>query len=185
MPGSRMLSAPLSNDTVDQLTAGDRVLISGIIYTARDAAHKRLVELIRENRPLPVDLAGQIIYYVGPTPPQPGMPIGAAGPTTSYRMDPYAPVLIEKGLKGMIGKGIRGDAVIEAMKRYRAVYFAATGGAGALISKTIKRAEVVAYADLGTEAIRKLEVEEFPAIVVCDVHGNDLYREGRMKYRRG
>jgi fumarate hydratase subunit beta len=184
MPGRRIIRPPLSNDTVDQLSAGDRVLISGIIYTARDAAHKRLVELIRENRPLPVDLAGQIIYYVGPTPPQPGMPIGAAGPTTSYRMDPYAPVLIEKGLKGMIGKGIRGDAVIEAMKRYRAVYFAATGGAGALISKTIKRADVVAYEDLGTEAIRKLEVEEFPAIVVCDVHGNDLYREGRMKYRR-
>jgi fumarate hydratase subunit beta len=184
MPGSIIIRPPLSNDTVDQLSAGDRVLISGIIYTARDAAHKRLVELIRENRPLPVDLVGQIIYYVGPTPPQPGMPIGAAGPTTSYRMDPYAPVLIEKGLKGMIGKGIRGDAVIEAMKRYRAVYFAATGGAGALISKTIKRADVVAYADLGTEAIRKLEVEEFPAIVVCDVHGNDLYREGRMKYRR-
>jgi fumarate hydratase subunit beta len=130
MPGSRIIRPPLSNDTVDQLSAGDRVLISGIIYTARDAAHKRLVELIRENRPLPVDLAGQIIYYVGPTPPQPGMPIGAAGPTTSYRMDPYAPLLIEKGLKGMIGKGIRGDAVIEAMKRYRAVYFAATGGAG-------------------------------------------------------
>lgn len=184
MPGSRILRPPLSNDTVDQLSAGDRVLISGTIYTARDAAHKRLVELIRGNRPLPVDLAGQIIYYVGPTPPQPGMPIGAAGPTTSYRMDPYAPVLIEKGLKGMIGKGIRGDAVIEAMKRHRAVYFAATGGAGALISKTIKRAEVVAYADLGTEAIRRLDVEEFPAIVVCDVHGNDLYREGRMKYRR-
>ena len=184
MPGSIIIRPPLSNDMVDQLSAGDRVLISGIIYTARDAAHKRLVELIRENRPLPVDLVGQIIYYVGPTPPQPGMPIGAAGPTTSYRMDPYAPVLIEKGLKGMIGKGIRGDAVIEAMKRYRAVYFAATGGAGALISKTIKRAEIVAYADLGTEAIRKLEVEEFPAIVVCDVHGNDLYREGRMKYRR-
>jgi fumarate hydratase subunit beta len=184
MPDSIIIQTPLSNDAVDQLSAGDRVLITGVIYTGRDAAHKRLAELIRENRPLPVDLAGQIIYYVGPTPPPPGMPIGAAGPTTSYRMDPYAPVLIEKGLKGMIGKGMRGDAVIEAMKRYRAVYFAATGGAGALISKTIKRAEVVAYADLGTEAIRKLEVEEFPAIVVCDVHGNDLYREGRMKYRR-
>lgn len=180
-----IIHPPLSDDTVDKLAIGDRVLISGVIYSARDAAHKRLVELmIRENRPLPMDLAGQIIYYVGPTPPQPGMPIGAAGPTTSYRMDPYAPILIEKGLKGMIGKGTRGDAVIEAMKRYRAVYFAATGGAGALISKTIKRVEVVAYEDLGTEAIRKLEVEEFPAIVVGDVRGNDLYREGRMKYRR-
>ena len=185
MPDSIIIRPPLSNDTVNRLSAGDRILISGIIFTARDAAHKRLVDLIRENRPLPVDLTGQIIYYVGPTPPLPGMPIGAAGPTTSYRMDPYAPLLIEKGLKGMIGKGIRGDAVIEAMKRHRAVYFAATGGAGALISKTIKRAEVVAYADLGTEAIRRLEVEEFPAIVVGDVHGNDLYREGRMKYRRG
>jgi fumarate hydratase subunit beta len=185
MTGSIIIRPPLSNATVDQLSAGDRVLISGIIYTARDAAHKRLVELIREDRPLPLDLAGQIIYYVGPTPPQPGMPIGSAGPTTSYRMDPYAPILIEKGLKGMIGKGARGDAVIAAMKRYRAVYFAATGGAGALISKTIKRAEVVAYEDLGTEAIRRLEVEEFPAIVVGDVRGNDLYRDGRMKYRRG
>ena len=185
MTGSIIIRPPLSNATVDQLSAGDRVLICGIIYTARDAAHKRLVELIREDRPLPLDLAGQIIYYVGPTPPQPGMPIGSAGPTTSYRMDPYAPILIEKGLKGMIGKGARGDAVIAAMKRYRAVYFAATGGAGALISKTIKRAEVVAYEDLGTEAIRRLEVEEFPAIVVGDVRGNDLYRDGRMQYRRG
>ena len=184
MQGSTIIRAPLSDATVDKLTAGDRVLINGTIYSGRDAAHKRLVELIHENRPLPMDLSGQIIYYVGPTPPPPGMPIGAAGPTTSYRMDPYAPILIEKGLKGMIGKGIRGDAVIEAMKRYRAVYFAATGGAGALISKTIKHAEIVAYEDLGAEAIRKLEVEEFPAIVVCDVHGNDLYREGRMKYRR-
>jgi fumarate hydratase subunit beta len=184
MQGPVIILTPLSDAVIDTLAAGDRVLISGVIYSARDAAHKRLVELIRENRPLPIDLAGQIIYYVGPTPPRPGMPIGAAGPTTSYRMDPYAPVLIEKGLKGMIGKGARGEAVIEAMKRHRAVYFAATGGAGALISKTIKRAEVVDYEDLGTEAVRKLEVEEFPAIVVCDVRGNDLYREGRMKYRR-
>jgi fumarate hydratase subunit beta len=184
MPDSIVLRPPLTDDAVAKLVAGDRVLINGIIYTARDAAHKRLVELIRAERPLPLDLAGQIIYYVGPTPPPPGMPIGAAGPTTSYRMDPYAPMLIEKGLKGMIGKGVRGDAVIEAMKRHRAVYFAATGGAGALISKTIKRAEVVAYEDLGTEAIRRLEVEAFPAIVVNDAHGNDLYREGREKYRR-
>jgi fumarate hydratase subunit beta len=184
MQGPVIIRTPLSDAVIDTLAAGDRVLISGVLYSARDAAHKRLVELIRENRPLPIDLAGQIIYYVGPTPPRPGMPIGAAGPTTSYRMDPYAPVLIEKGLKGMIGKGARGEAVIEAMKRHRAVYFAATGGAGALISKTIKRAEVVAYEDLGTEAVRKLEVEEFPAIVVCDVRGNDLYREGSRKYRR-
>lgn len=179
------LRAPLTDAAVDRLSAGDRVLISGVIYTGRDAAHKRLVEQIRANRPLPVDLDGQIIYYVGPTPPPPGRPIGAAGPTTSYRMDPYAPILIEKGLKGMIGKGLRGEAVIAAMQRHRAVYFAATGGAGALISKTIKRAEVVAYEDLGAEAVRRLEVEDFPAIVVVDARGNDLYREGRLKYRRG
>jgi fumarate hydratase subunit beta len=185
MPDSIIIRPPLSDDTVDKLSAGDRVLISGVIYSGRDAAHKRMVEQIRANRPLPVELNGQIIYYVGPTPPKPGMPIGAAGPTTSYRMDPYAPILIERGLKGMIGKGLRGDAVIEAMQRHRAVYFAATGGAGALISKTIKRAEVVAYEDLGTEAIRRLEVEAFPAIVVVDAHGNDLYREGRLRYRRG
>jgi fumarate hydratase subunit beta len=184
MPDNLIIRPPLSDDTVDRLSAGDRVLISGILYSARDAAHRRLVEEIRAGRPLPMELAGQIIYYVGPTPPLPGMPIGAAGPTTSYRMDPYAPMLIERGLKGMIGKGARGDEVVAAMQRHRAVYFAATGGAGALISKTIKRAEVVAYADLGTEAIRRLEVEEFPAIVVGDAHGNDLYREGRLKYRR-
>jgi fumarate hydratase subunit beta len=184
MPDSIIIRPPLSDDTVEKLSAGDRVLISGVIYTGRDAAHKRMVEQVRAGHPLPVDLNGQIIYYVGPTPPPPGRPIGAAGPTTSYRMDPYAPILIEKGLKGMIGKGLRGEAVIAAMQRHRAVYFAATGGAGALISKTVKRAEVVAYEDLGTEAVRRLDVEEFPAIVVCDVRGNDLYREGRMKYRR-
>lgn len=184
MSESIIIRTPLTDDTVEKLSIGDRVLISGVVYTGRDAAHQRLVEQIKANRPLPVELNGQIIYYVGPTPPPPGRPIGAAGPTTSYRMDPYAPILIEKGLKGMIGKGLRGDAVIAAMQRHRAVYFAATGGAGALISKTIKRAEVVAYEDLGTEAIRRLEVEEFPAIVVCDARGNDLYREGRKKYRR-
>lgn len=184
MSDSITIRTPLTDDAVAGLSIGDRVLISGIIYTGRDAAHKRLVEQIRENHPLPVDLDGQIIYYVGPTPPKPGMPIGAAGPTTSYRMDPYAPILIERGLKGMIGKGSRGEAVVEAMKRHQAVYFAATGGAGALISKTIRRAEVVAYEDLGTEAVRRLEVVDFPAIVVVDARGNDLYREGRLKYRR-
>lgn len=177
------VETPLTLEVLEALKTGDRVLIKGVVYSARDAAHKRMVESIHKREKLPFDLSGQIIYYVGPTPPKPGVPIGSAGPTTSYRMDPYAPMLIERGLKGMIGKGARGDAVIEAMKRYRAVYFAATGGAGALISKTIKRAEVVAYEDLGTEAVRKLEVEEFPAIVVCDVRGNDLYREGRLKYR--
>ncbi|MCU0590935.1 MAG: Fe-S-containing hydro-lyase [Desulfobacterales bacterium] len=185
MPDRIIIRPPLSDDTVVRLAAGDRVLISGVIFTGRDAAHKRMVEQVEAGHRLPLDLDGQIIYYVGPTPPKPGMPIGAAGPTTSYRMDPYAPILIERGLKGMIGKGLRGDAVIAAMQRHRAVYFAATGGAGALISKTIRRAEIVAYADLGTEAVRRLEVEEFPAIVVVDAHGNDLYRQGRLKYRRG
>ena len=184
MSDSITLRTPLTDDSVAGLSAGDRVLISGVIYSGRDAAHKRMVEQIRTNRPLPIDLAGQIIYYVGPTPPPPGRPIGAAGPTTSYRMDPYAPMLMEGGLKGMIGKGARWDEVVAAMQRHRAVYFAATGGAGALISKTIRRAEIVAYEDLGTEAIRRLEVEDFPAIVVGDARGNDLYRVGRLNYRR-
>ena len=171
------------DENLQTLEIGDRVLISGIIYTARDAAHKRLIELLEKGEQLPIDFQGQIIYYVGPTPPKPGMVIGAAGPTTSYRMDPYAPVLIENGLKGMIGKGPRGPAVIEAIKKYKAVYLAATGGIGALISKTIRRSNVVAYEELGTEAIRKLEVEDFPAVVVNDINGNDLYQEGRKRYR--
>lgn len=177
------LSTPLSNEMLQTLRIGDRVLITGVIYSARDSAHKRLVELLDQGKQLPIDLQGQIIYYVGPTPPQPGMIIGAAGPTTSYRMDPYAPVLIRNGLKGMIGKGPRGPAVIEAIQKYQAVYLAATGGIGALISKTIKKSEVIAYEELGTEAIRKLEVEHFPAVVVNDINGNDLYREGRERYQ--
>ena len=178
------IQTPLTDEVVQKLKIGDRVLINGVIYTGRDAAHKRLVELVDKGQPLPFDIKGQIIYYVGPTPPKPGMPIGAAGPTSSYRMDPYAPILMDKGLKGMIGKGVRGKAVIDAMKKYKAVYFAATGGAGALISKTIRKAEVVAYEELGTEAIRRLEVKDFPAIVVNDVHGNDLYEEGKKRYRK-
>ena len=178
------LNTPLRDEDVERLKAGDRVLIRGIIYTGRDAAHKRLVELINEGKPFPFDMLGQVIYYVGPTPPKPGQPIGSAGPTTSYRMDPYAPLLIAKGLKGMIGKGSRGQEVIEAMKKYKAVYFAATGGAGALLSKRIKKSEVVAYGDLGAEAIRKLEVEDFPVIVVNDIYGNDLYVEGAKRYRK-
>ena len=177
------ITTPLSDEMLQTLKAGDRVLITGVIYSARDAAHKRLVELLDQGRQLPIDLRGQIIYYVGPTPPKPGMVIGAAGPTTSYRMDPYAPRLIENGLKGMIGKGPRGPGVIAAIKKYKAVYLAATGGIGALISKTIKRAEVAAYEDLGTEAIRRMEVEDFPAVVVNDIDGNDLYQEGRKNYR--
>jgi len=168
---------------LEKLKVGEKVLISGTIYTGRDAAHKRLNELISHGKQLPFDISGQIIYYVGPTPPRPGAVIGSAGPTTSYRMDPYTPMLLEKGLKGMIGKGARNDDVVAAMKKYKAVYFAATGGAAALISKTIQKAEVVAYEDLGTEAIRKLEVLDFPAILVNDIYGNDLYQEGKKSYR--
>jgi fumarate hydratase subunit beta len=178
------ITPPLTDEVVEKLQIGDRVLINGVIYTGRDAAHKRLTDLVNRGESLPFDLVGQILYYVGPTPPKPGLAIGSAGPTTSYRMDSYAPILIAKGLKGMIGKGIRGKEVIEAIKKFKAIYFAATGGAGALLSKRIKKAEVVAYEDLGPEAIRRLEVEDFPVIVVNDVKGNDLYIEGRKRYRR-
>ena len=178
------LRPPLSDEDVEKLKTGDRVLISGIIYTGRDAAHKRLFDLLREGKNLPFDIKGQIIYYVGPTPAKPGQVFGSAGPTTSYRMDAYSPLLIEKGLKGMIGKGMRSDTVKEAMKKYKAVYFAATGGAGALLAKRVRKAEIVAYEDLGPEAIRRLEVEDLPVIVVNDVRGNDLYIEGEKKYRR-
>lgn len=179
------LKTPLTNKDVEQLKIGDRVLISGVIYTGRDAAHKRLFDLLKGGKELPFDIRGQIIYYVGPTPAKPGQVFGSAGPTTSYRMDAYAPALMEKGLKGMIGKGMRSDAVKEAMKKHKAIYFAATGGAGALLGKRVKKAEVVAYEDLGTEAIRRLEVENLPVIVINDVKGNDLYIEGEKKYKQG
>jgi fumarate hydratase subunit beta len=178
------VTTPLTDDVLEKLRIGEHVLISGTFFTARDAAHKRLVELVREGKELPFDIKGAIIYYVGPTPPKPGRVIGSAGPTTSYRMDSYVPLLIAQGLKGMIGKGARGKEVVEAMKKYKAVYFAATGGAGALISKTIKKAEVVAYEDLGAEAIRKIEVENFPALVANDIYGNDLYEQGRKQYKK-
>lgn len=177
------LSTPISDEALLTLKAGDKVLISGTIYTARDAAHKRLVDLLERGDHLPIELQGQIIYYSGPTPAKPGMVIGSAGPTTSYRMDPYTPKLIEKGLKGMIGKGPRGDEVISAIKKYKAAYFAATGGVAALLSRTVKTCQVVAYEDLGTEAIHKLEVEDFPVIVINDIEGNDLYRDGKEKYQ--
>ena len=177
------LKTPLTDEDVRRLKIGDRVLINGVIYTGRDAAHKRLSDLLKEGKELPFDIRGQIIYYVGPTPARPGQVFGSAGPTTSYRMDAYAPALIEKGLKGMIGKGMRSDAVKEAMKKHQAVYFAATGGAGALLAKKVKKAEVVAYEDLGPEAIRRLEVEDLPVIVINDVRGNDLYIEGERKYQ--
>ena len=178
------LKTPLSNSDVERLKAGDKVLLTGVIYTGRDAAHKRLFDLLKEGKPLPVDLKGQVIYFVGPAPAKPGQVIGSAGPTTSGRMDAYSPKLIEIGLKGMIGKGMRKKEVIEAMKKYKAVYFAATGGAGALLAKAIKKAQVVAYEDLGTEAINRLEVEDFPVIVVNDTKGNDLYQQGMEKYAR-
>lgn len=181
---AKRITTPLDDEVVAGLRAGDQVLLTGVVYTARDAAHKRLVALIEEGKPLPFELAGQLIYYVGPTPAKPGEPIGSAGPTTAGRMDPYAPVLMEHGLKGMIGKGARSKAVRDAMVRHRAVYFAAVGGAGALAAKRIKSAEIVAYEDLGPEAVRKLYVEDLPLFVVNDVYGGDLYEEGVARYRK-
>ena len=176
------INTPLTKEKVCELKAGDSCLISGVIYTARDAAHKRLCELIAENKPLPLDVKDSIVYFVGPTPAKSGEVIGSAGPTTSYRMDAYSPDLIKLGQTGMIGKGKRGPEVIEAMKKYGAVYFGAIGGCGALLSKCIKKAEVIAYDDLGAEAIRKLEVMDFPVIVVIDSEGNNLYETGPQKY---
>ena len=178
------LIAPLTDQDVLQLAIGDTVLVSGVIYTARDAAHKRLVDMLAKGEPLPMELAGQIMYYVGPSPARPGRVIGAAGPTTSYRMDSYTPTLIKLGLKAMIGKGKRAPEVIEAMKTYKAVYLGATGGAGALISQRIKTAEVIAFPELGPEAVHRLEVEDFPAIVINDCQGRDLYEQGVREYRR-
>ena len=178
------LTTPLNDEDIEKLKAGDIVHLSGIIYTARDAAHKRLVDLLAEGKELPFDLKGSVIYFVGPTPPKPGEPIGSAGPTTSYRMDSYSPTLIAQGQKGMIGKGKRSQEVKDACKKYKAVYFGATGGAGALIAKSIKKAEVIAYPELGPEAIRRLEVEDFPVTVVNDSYGNDLYEEGRKKWEK-
>ncbi len=177
------LQPPLTEEQVARLRAGDRVLLSGVIYTGRDAAHKRLVELLDQGRELPIPLAGQVIYFVGPAPAKPGQAIGSAGPTTSYRMDPYSPRLLAAGLKGMIGKGGRSAEVREAIRKFRGVYFAAVGGAGALLAQRIKKAEVVAYEDLGPEAIRRLEVEDFPVVVVNDIYGNDLYEQGVAAYR--
>lgn len=176
------IKAPLSREDARALRAGDSLLISGVIYTARDAAHKRLCELEAEGKEMPIDLKDNIIYFVGPTPAKPGQVIGSAGPTTSYRMDAYSPTLIKEGLTGMIGKGKRGPEVVEAMKKYGAVYLGAIGGCGALLSKCIKKAEVVAYEDLGAEAIRRLEVEDLPAVVIIDSLGNNLYESGRKSY---
>lgn len=169
------INLPLTKEVTKNLKAGDIVELSGVIYTARDAAHKRLIERLEANEPLPFDLKDSIIYYVGPTPEKPGAVIGSAGPTTSYRMDAYAPTLLDLGLKGMIGKGPRNHEVIDAIKRNNAVYFAAVGGAAALLALHIKEAQVIAFDDLGTEAIRRLVVEDFPVIVATDCHGNSLY----------
>jgi len=177
------IKAPITDDSViENLKAGDLVLISGVIYTARDAAHKRIVEALDRGEKPPIELKGQVIYYAGPAPAKPGRPIGSVGPTTSYRMDPYAPRLLAEGLKGMIGKGSRSKEVIEAIKKYKGVYFGAVGGAAAYLARCVKEAEVVAYEDLGPEAIRRLVVEDFPAFVVNDVYGNDLYQMGRCRF---
>jgi fumarate hydratase subunit beta len=178
----KRVSAPFSDETARSLKAGECVLISGVIIAARDAAHKRLVETLDRGEKLPVDLKGAVVYYVGPTPAKPGQPIGSAGPTTSGRMDAYTPRLIKEGLKGMIGKGYRKPEVIEAMKQYTVPYMAAVGGAAALIAKSIRKYTVLAYEDLGPEAVAAMEVADFPAIVVIDCEGNDYYKEGQALY---
>lgn len=178
---SKNIQLPLTNEEIESLRAGDRVRLSGIVYTARDAAHKRMTE--SDGAPMPIDLTNQVIYYVGPTPTKPGEAIGSAGPTTSERMDLYTPALLEQGLKGMIGKGHRSEAVKQAIITHKAVYFGAVGGAAALISRSIKSSEIIAYDDLGTEAIRKLKIENFPAIVINDIYGGDAYKDGVSKYK--
>lgn len=180
----KKITLPLTDADLDSLKAGDRVLLSGTVYTARDAAHKRMVDQEKEGIPFPIDVAGQVIYYTGPTPAKPGEVIGSAGPTTSGRMDLYTPRLLAKGLKGMIGKGYRNEEVKAAIKKHRAVYFGAVGGAAALIARSIKAVEVIAYEDLGTEAIRKLTIENFPVFVINDVHGGDIYEEGIAQFRQ-
>lgn len=173
---------PLTDDIVKEMKIGTQVFLSGTVYTARDAAHKKLVELISDGGSLPFELRGSIIYYVGPSPAKPGYVIGAAGPTTSYRMDPYAPLLLDNGVKAMIGKGMRSQEVVQSMMKNVAVYLGATGGAAALISKSILEAEVIAFEDLGTEAVRRLKVKEMPLIVINDCYGNDLYKQGQKEW---
>ena len=184
MAEPKKVTTPLTDEVVENLRIGDSVLISGVIYTGRDSAHKRLVDTLNRGEKLPVDFRGQIIYYAGPAPAKPGKPVGSIGPTTSYRMDSYAPKLIGEGLKGMIGKGNRSEEVVQAIQKHKAAYFGAIGGAAALMAKTVKKAEVVAYEGLGPEAIRRLEVENFPAVVVNDCYGGDLYKAGMARYRK-
>lgn len=180
----RRLALPLSAAVVETLHAGDELLLTGTLYVARDAAHKRMTEALGRGETLPVDLAGQAIYFMGPTPARPGRPIGSAGPTSSYRMDAYTPALLAEGLKATIGKGPRSPEVKEALKRFRAVYLGAIGGAGALLSRCITEVAVVAYDDLGPEALRRIAVEDFPVTVINDIHGGDLYDQGQLRYRR-
>ncbi len=181
---AKKITTPLTEATVKDLRAGDSVLITGTIYTGRDLAHKRIFDSIQKGEALPFDLKGAIVYYVGPSPAKPGKPIGSAGPTTSYRMDVYSPLLMEKGLRGMIGKGNRTQPVLDAIKQHCAVYFASVGGAAALIARSIKAAKVIAYPELGPESVQELTVEDFPAIVINDCHGGDLYEQGVAKYRK-
>ena len=180
----KYIYAPITKEVATTLKAGDYVYISGTIYTARDAAHKRMDEILNNNQPLPINIEGELIYYMGPSPAREGRPIGSAGPTTASRMDKYAPRLLDMGLGGMIGKGKRSQTVLDAIVRNKSVYFASVGGAGALLAKCIKKSEVVAYDDLGAEAIRKLEVENFPVIVVADCEGNNLYETAIKEYER-
>lgn len=178
------ITTPLNDDIIKGLKIGDEIFLSGVIYTARDAAHKKLVDLLDEGKDLPFDIKGSVIYYVGPSPAKPGNVIGAAGPTTSYRMDPFVDTLLKVGMKGMIGKGKRSDNVLEGLKKYTAVYFGATGGAASLLAKSIVKAEVIAFPELGAEAVRRLEVVDMPLIVINDCNGNDLYVEGKKKWAK-
>lgn len=178
------IETPVDDEVIARLKAGDTVYISGYLYTGRDSAHKKLVDLVKEGKELPLDVKGQFIYYVGPTPARPGKVIGSAGPTTSYRMDSYAPTLHELGLKGTIGKGSRSEEVKNALKKHKGVYLAAVGGTGALISQSIVEAEVIAYPELGPEAIRRVKVKDFPCIVINDMYGGDLYEDGKRQYQK-
>ncbi|MCX5813335.1 MAG: Fe-S-containing hydro-lyase [Proteobacteria bacterium] len=180
----KRIITPLTEDVIEQLKAGEKVFLNGYIYTARDAAHKRFIESLNKGENLPVEIKDQVIYYCGPSPASPGKVIGACGPTTSSRMDAYAPTLISMGLKGMIGKGKRSQPVKDAMRRYKSIYFGVTGGAGALLSKCVVSSEVIAYEELGPEAVRKLEVKDLPLFVINDIYGNDLYDAGMQKYKK-
>lgn len=180
----KKITSPFNDKTIEGLKAGDQVLISGVMYVGRDAAHKRLVEALNKGDKLPFDVKGQVIYYMGPSPTKPGKVIGSSGPTTSGRMDAYTPRMLEAGLKGMVGKGLRTKDVKDAIKKYKAVYLASVGGAAALIAKRIVKSEIIAYEELGPEALLRIEVKDFPAIVINDMYGGDLYEEGKAKYRK-